>query len=170
MDATVNQTDCSCATTDIPEGSGCSLRVAYCAYMLPENTSNFQKNPIMRYRARVWDLSNPEYSGASAGYRDMNAGAMTPEDAQVDAANNLRQNFPARSCGDVEPLVMVPGFMSSEIQCVVCLVECLQTLASMRERERESVCVCVVCVCVCVCVCARAHVRVPCSQQLWLAY
>jgi hypothetical protein len=121
MDATVNQTDCSCASTDIPEGSGCSLRVAYCAYMLPENTSNFQKNPIMRYKARVWDLSHPEYSGASAGYRDMNAGATTPEDAQVDAANNLRQNFPARSCGDVEPLVMVPGFMSSEIQCVVCL-------------------------------------------------
>ena len=120
MDATINHTDCSCTAIDIPEGTGCSLRVAYCVYMLPEDNSKpFPKNPTLMYRARVWDLEHPEYTGSSEGYKNISAGATNPEDAQLDAANDLRKNFPARSCGELEPLVMVPGFSSSEIQYVV---------------------------------------------------
>ena len=120
MDATVNTTDCSCMAVMVPEAQRCNLRLAYCVIIQPlpddPNRSNASLGQL-RYRARAWDLANPGYTGASAGWgAGAGGGAADSGTAMVQAANNLRARFPARNCGRVTPIVIVPGFSSSLVE------------------------------------------------------
>jgi len=117
MDATANSTDCSCVAVDrIPEGITCTLRVAYCAYLAPFDPSEPPDHTALLYRARAWDEDRPGVTGESAGYSNMGAGTSSAAAAQVEAANALRAAHPTRDCGQVAPLVLVPGFTSSTVQ------------------------------------------------------
>eukprot|EP00038_Savillea_parva_P007511 m.170672 g.170672 ORF g.170672 m.170672 type:complete len:645 (-) comp13274_c0_seq1:1563-3497(-) len=113
MDATFDHVDCACATTDMPEGYTCTLRVTYCAYLRPIDETG---NVTLLYRSRVWDVSNPTFEGVSPGYADPSMGTTQPFTAQLQAAQNLRAAHPDRSCGDLTPLIIFPGFQSSLVE------------------------------------------------------
>eukprot|EP00037_Helgoeca_nana_P023879 m.248855 g.248855 ORF g.248855 m.248855 type:complete len:683 (+) comp26476_c1_seq6:107-2155(+) len=113
MDATFTTVDCACFALTVPEAQTCTLRVAFCAYIAPIDASG---NIRLLYRARAWDTANSEYTGASSGYKSLADGHPTQEAAEIEAADNLRSNFPNRSCGDVPPIVIFPGFTSSTIE------------------------------------------------------
>mmetsp|Transcript_20058 Transcript_20058/g.52094 ORF Transcript_20058/g.52094 Transcript_20058/m.52094 type:complete len:641 (+) Transcript_20058:265-2187(+) len=113
MDATFDKVDCACYATDVPEATSCTIRVAFCAYVAPINASGTLS---LLFRARAWDTSNSEYTAASAGYASLIDGSPEQEAAEVEAANNLRKNYPNRQCGTVTPLVIFPGFSSSTVE------------------------------------------------------
>lgn len=116
MDASPTSTDCSCEATDVPEGSRCTLRAAFCIYTRASGSLLLNNTDELRFRSRVWDAWHPEYTGESPGYQNISLGAADQGTAMVQAARNLRANFPARSCGTVPPLVIVPGFSSTQVK------------------------------------------------------
>lgn len=68
---------------------------------------------VLRWRGYV-PLNSPRC--CCRRYQTLSEGTTLPQDAEIQAANNLRTNFPKRACGTVSPLILVPGFTSSEVQ------------------------------------------------------